>query len=50
MATAVTDINRRYMEGVIPAFLTNAMMPFTYSIADGLTAGICNYAVISTAV
>jgi AGZA family xanthine/uracil permease-like MFS transporter len=36
MARAVTDINWRYMGDSVPAFLTLAIMPFTFSIAYGL--------------
>lgn len=50
MVRAVTEINWRYMGDAIPAFLTIAVMPFTYSIADGLIAGICSYIVINTLV
>lgn len=35
-----------FTEGV-PAFLTIAMMPLTYSIGDGLTMGILSYAVLN---
>ncbi|MBU3188871.1 NCS2 family permease [Clostridium bowmanii] len=35
-----------YTEGV-PAFLTIALMPLTYSIGDGLTMGILSYAVLN---
>ncbi|MGH4124520.1 MAG: NCS2 family permease [Clostridium sp.] len=35
-----------FTEGV-PAFLTIALMPLTYSIGDGLTMGILSYAVIN---
>jgi AGZA family xanthine/uracil permease-like MFS transporter len=50
MATAAKDINWKYMGDAIPAFLTIAIMPFTYSIAYGLIAGIISYAVINTIV
>ena len=50
MAKAAADINWRYMGDAIPAFLTIAIMPFTYSIAYGLIAGICSYIVINTVV
>lgn len=50
MVSAVTEINWRYMGDAVPAFLTIALMPFTYSIADGLIAGILSYAVINTLV
>ena len=35
-----------FTEGV-PAFLTIALMPLTYSIGDGLTMGILSYAVLN---
>lgn len=50
MAQSAKDINWRYMGDAIPAFLTIAVMPFTYSIAYGLIAGICSYIFINTAV
>lgn len=50
MTKAVVDINWSYPGDAIPAFLTIVIMPFTYSIAYGLIAGICSYIVINTAV
>ncbi|ROT37519.1 hypothetical protein SODALDRAFT_334630 [Sodiomyces alkalinus F11] len=50
MMRAVTEINWGYLGDAIPAFLTIAVMPFTYSIADGLIAGICSYILINTLV
>lgn len=50
MAQSAKDINWRYMGDAIPAFLTIAVMPFTYSIAYGLIAGICSYIFINTSV
>ena len=50
MVAAVTEINWKYMGDSIPAFVTIALMPFTYSIADGLIAGICLYILINTAI
>lgn len=47
MARAVTDINWRYMGDSVPAFLTLALMPFTFSIAYGLIAGIATYAILN---
>ena len=38
------------MGDAIPAFLTIALMPFTYSIADGLIAGIMSYILINSLV
>jgi AGZA family xanthine/uracil permease-like MFS transporter len=47
MMEGVTKIDfNDYTEGV-PAFLTIAMMPLTYSIGDGLTMGILSYAVLN---
>ncbi|CZR67116.1 related to purine transporter azgA [Phialocephala subalpina] len=48
MAKAAKDINWRYFGDALPAFLTLAVMPFTYSIAYGLIAGIISYIVINT--
>ncbi|EXJ86943.1 MFS transporter, AGZA family, xanthine/uracil permease [Capronia epimyces CBS 606.96] len=48
MAKSAADINWRYIGDAIPAFLTIAIMPFTYSIAYGLIAGIISYMVINT--
>jgi AGZA family xanthine/uracil permease-like MFS transporter len=50
MAQAAKDINWKYMGDAIPAFLTIAVMPFTYSIAYGLIAGILSYTIINTLV
>ncbi|ETN37074.1 uncharacterized protein HMPREF1541_08064 [Cyphellophora europaea CBS 101466] len=50
MAKQAAQINWTYMGDAIPAFLTIALMPFTYSIADGLIAGICSYILINTTV
>lgn len=50
MAKAAKDINWSYLGDAVPAFLTIAIMPFTYSIADGLIAGICSYILINTIV
>jgi AGZA family xanthine/uracil permease-like MFS transporter len=50
MAKSAADINWRYMGDAIPAFLTIATMPFTYSIAYGLIAGIMSYILINTTV
>lgn len=48
MARACTDINWRYLGDSIPAFVTLAVMPFTYSIAYGLIAGIFTYTILNT--
>lgn len=43
MVKAAAEINWRYLGDAVPAFLTIAIMPFTYSIAYGLIAGILSY-------
>lgn len=50
MTTTVTEINWRYLGDSVPAFVTIALMPFSYSIADGLIAGVCVYIVLNTTV
>lgn len=50
MVKSVTEINWKYIGDAVPAFLTIALMPFTYSIADGLIAGICVYILINSLV
>jgi AGZA family xanthine/uracil permease-like MFS transporter len=50
MAQSAKDINWKYMGDAIPAFLTIAIMPFSYSIAYGLIAGIMSYIIINTLV
>lgn len=47
MVRSVTEINWRYMGDAVPAFLTICLMPFTYSIANGLIGGICSYALLN---
>jgi AGZA family xanthine/uracil permease-like MFS transporter len=47
MAKSAADINWRYFGDALPAFLTLAVMPFTYSIAYGLIAGIISYIIIN---
>ncbi|KAK7946491.1 uncharacterized protein PG986_010812 [Apiospora aurea] len=47
MVKSVTEINWRYMGDAIPAFITIALMPFTYSIANGLIGGVCSYILIN---
>lgn len=43
MIRQITNIEWQDMAVGIPAFLTIAMMPFTYSIADGIGAGFVSY-------
>ncbi|KAK4177554.1 permease family-domain-containing protein [Triangularia setosa] len=50
MVQAVVDINWKYIGDAVPAFICIAIMPFTYSIADGLIAGICLYILINSLV
>ncbi|TVY83062.1 putative xanthine/uracil permease [Lachnellula suecica] len=50
MASAAKDINWRYIGDSLPAFITLAVMPFTYSIAYGLIAGIVSYMIINTTI
>ncbi|KAG6012041.1 hypothetical protein E4U43_007967 [Claviceps pusilla] len=47
MASAVPDINWRYMGDAVPAFLAICLMPFTYSIANGLIGSIFSYIIIN---
>ncbi len=50
MMTHVKHIDWDRYEIAIPAFLTIAAMPFTYSITDGIGAGFLAYVVIKTVV
>lgn len=50
MAKAAADINWSYIGDAVPAFLTIALMPFTYNIAYGLIGGILSYIVLNTGV
>jgi AGZA family xanthine/uracil permease-like MFS transporter len=49
MMTAVRGIDWNDYEIAIPAFLTIVLMPFTYSISNGLGSGIISYVVIKVA-
>ena len=46
MMKQVADINWDDMEIAIPAFLTMVLMPFTFSIADGIAWGVISYVAI----
>ena len=46
MMTQVKDIDWDDFEIAIPAFLTIVLMPFTYSITNGIGAGFITYVVI----
>lgn len=47
MVKSVRSINWDYIGDAIPAFLTIAVMPLSYSIAYGLIAGVGSYAAIN---
>ena len=49
MMVQVKNIDWDDLEVAIPAFLTIALMPFTYSITVGIGAGFVSYAVIKAA-
>lgn len=46
MMTTVKEIDFEDMTEAIPAFLTIAMMPFAYSIAEGIVFGMVSYVII----
>ncbi|MGC1214936.1 MAG: NCS2 family permease [Micromonospora sp.] len=46
MMTAVRTIDWTDYEIAIPAFLTIVLMPFTYSISNGIGAGVITYVVV----
>ena len=46
MATQIKNIDFRDYSLAIPAFLTMVLMPFTYSITNGIGAGFVSYVVI----
>jgi AGZA family xanthine/uracil permease-like MFS transporter len=48
MCKAAKDINWKYFGDALPAFVTLAIMPFTYSISYGLISGIVTYIIINT--
>jgi len=50
MMKSVLEINWKYLGDAIPAFITIFLMPFTYSIANGLIGGVCSYILINTVV
>ena len=50
MMRGVGDIKWDDIEVAIPAFLTIALMPFAYSIADGIAWGVISYVAIKMAV
>ncbi|OJD15760.1 hypothetical protein AJ78_04017 [Emergomyces pasteurianus Ep9510] len=48
MTKVAAEINWSYLGDAVPAFVTLAVMPFTYSIAYGLIAGIISYILLNT--
>ena len=50
MMRGVTEINWRNIEIAVPAFITIVLMPFTYSIADGIAWGLITYVMIKVCV
>lgn len=46
MASSLKEIDFNDFTNAIPAFLTLAMMPFAYSIADGIIFGIISFTVL----
>lgn len=49
MASSLKEIDFSDFTNAIPAFLTFAMMPLSYSIADGIIFGIISYVVLKIA-
>ncbi|KAI8983036.1 permease family-domain-containing protein [Pilobolus umbonatus] len=47
MLSGVRNVNWDYPGDAIPAFITMAVMPFTYSIAYGIIGGLFSYAIIN---
>src|ERR671920_2508872 len=50
MIAQIKNLTWDDMSLVIPAFLTIALMPFTYSITNGIGAGVVSYVLLRTAV
>lgn len=48
MMRQVTVINWRYIGDAVPAFVTLLFMPFSYSVAYGLIAGIMTYVALNS--
>lgn len=48
MMSPVTELNFKDPTEAIPAFLTIIMMPFAYSIAEGIVFGIISYTFVKT--
>jgi adenine/guanine/hypoxanthine permease len=50
LISQIKDLVWDDMSLVIPAFLTIALMPFTYSITNGIGAGVISFVVLRTAI
>lgn len=50
MMEAIKDVNFTDFSEAVPAFFTIAMMPFSYSIANGIATGIIFYPIMKLAV
>ncbi len=48
MMRGARDLDWSRIDEAVPAFLTLTLMPFTYSIANGISAGIVSYVAIKT--
>ncbi|MEE8148511.1 MAG: NCS2 family permease, partial [Longimicrobiales bacterium] len=46
MMRGARDLEWTRIDEAVPAFLTMATMPFTYSIANGISLGIVSYVLI----
>jgi adenine/guanine/hypoxanthine permease len=46
MMADIGALDWKRFDEAVPAFLTVALMPFTYSIANGISAGIVSYVII----
>ena len=47
MLSSVADIDWKDAGESVPAFVTLAWMPFTYSISDGIMFGVISYTIIN---
>ena len=47
MLSSISDIDWKDVGEGMPAFITLAWMPFTYSISDGIMFGVISYTVIN---
>jgi AGZA family xanthine/uracil permease-like MFS transporter len=48
MMSAVTEIDFADISNALPAFLTIVMMPYTYSIAEGIVFGMLSFVILKT--